>query len=90
MPLPEEELQKGNVKEVGVLEDFHTRIFPVLGEEIVRTLRFGPFLTRYTKSVVIDIWLARCDICSLRARGETDCQPVTCQAPQKAVRKDES
>ena len=35
LPLPEEEFQKGDVKEPGVLEDFHARIFPVLGEEIV-------------------------------------------------------
>ena len=32
LPLPEEEFQKGNVKELGVLEDFRVRILPVLGE----------------------------------------------------------
>ena len=32
LPLPEDEFQKGNVKELGVLEDFRVRILPVLGE----------------------------------------------------------
>ena len=31
LPLPEEEFQKGNVKELGVLDDFRVRILPVLG-----------------------------------------------------------
>jgi len=31
LPLPEEEFQKGDVKELGVLEDFRVRILPVLG-----------------------------------------------------------
>ncbi|KIJ16407.1 hypothetical protein PAXINDRAFT_168540 [Paxillus involutus ATCC 200175] len=31
LPLPEEELQKGDVKELGVLNDFRVRILPVLG-----------------------------------------------------------
>ena len=34
LPLPEEEFQKGDVKELGVLEDFRVRILPVLGEYI--------------------------------------------------------
>jgi len=33
LPLSEEEYKKGNVKELGVLEDFRVRILPVLGEE---------------------------------------------------------
>jgi len=32
LPLPEEEFRKGDVKELGVLEDFRVRILPVLGE----------------------------------------------------------
>lgn len=32
LPLPEEEFQKGDVKELGVLEDFRVRILPVLGK----------------------------------------------------------
>lgn len=32
LPLPEEEFQKGNVKELGVFDDFRVRILPVLGE----------------------------------------------------------
>ena len=35
LPLPEGEFQKGNVKELGVLEDFRVRILPVLGEDSV-------------------------------------------------------
>ncbi|KAH9885286.1 hypothetical protein C8Q73DRAFT_718286 [Cubamyces lactineus] len=31
LPLPEEEFQKGNVKELGVFDDFRVRILPVLG-----------------------------------------------------------
>lgn len=32
LPLPEEEFQKGDVKELGVFDDFRVRILPVLGE----------------------------------------------------------
>jgi len=38
LPLSEEEFQKGNVKELGVLEDFRVRILPVLGEETSTSL----------------------------------------------------
>jgi hypothetical protein len=38
LPLPEEEFQKGDVKELGVLEDFRVRILPVLGEETLESL----------------------------------------------------
>ena len=31
LPLPEEEFQKGNVKELGVFDDFRVRTLPVLG-----------------------------------------------------------
>jgi tRNA A37 threonylcarbamoyladenosine dehydratase len=31
LPLPEEEFQKGDVKELGVFDDFRVRILPVLG-----------------------------------------------------------
>jgi tRNA A37 threonylcarbamoyladenosine dehydratase len=31
LPLPEEEFQKGNVKELGVFDDFRVRILPVFG-----------------------------------------------------------
>ena len=40
LPLPEGEFQKGNVKELGVLEDFRVRILPVLGEEIWKAFSF--------------------------------------------------
>ena len=62
---PEEEFQTGNVKELGVLEDFRVTVLSVLGEEVVRVLHFGPFLTHCTRSVVIDVWLARRNIRSL-------------------------
>ena len=91
LPLPEEEFQKGNVKELGVLEDFRVRILPVLGEDSVRIVLLDSLLTpRPTRLIAIDIWLTCCDICSLRARGETDCQSAARQEPQKAVREDES
>lgn len=32
LPLPEEEFQKGDVKELGVFDDFRVRILPVLGK----------------------------------------------------------
>jgi hypothetical protein len=32
LPLPEEEFQKGPVKELGVFDDFRVRILPVLGK----------------------------------------------------------
>lgn len=32
LPLPEEEFQKGDVKELGVFDDFRVRILPVLGQ----------------------------------------------------------
>lgn len=31
LPLPEEEFEKGDVKELGVLDNFRVRILPVLG-----------------------------------------------------------
>ena len=31
LPLPEEEFQKGSVKELGILDDFRVRVLPVLG-----------------------------------------------------------
>jgi tRNA threonylcarbamoyladenosine dehydratase len=31
LPLPEDEFQKGNVKELGAFDDFRVRILPVLG-----------------------------------------------------------
>ena len=37
LPLPEEEFHKGNVKELGVFDDFRVRILPVLGESRART-----------------------------------------------------
>ena len=40
LPLPEGEFRKGNVKELGVLEDFRVRILPVLGEEIPKISSF--------------------------------------------------
>ena len=40
LPLPEEEFRKGDVKELGVLEDFRVRILPVLGEEISKFFSF--------------------------------------------------
>jgi len=43
LPLPEEEFQKGNVKELGVLEDFRVRILPVLGKGRSSNISFEPF-----------------------------------------------
>jgi tRNA threonylcarbamoyladenosine dehydratase len=34
LPLPEEEFAKGNVKELGVFDDFRVRILPVLGQSL--------------------------------------------------------
>lgn len=35
LPLPDEEFQKGDVKELGVLDDFRVRILPVLGIQFI-------------------------------------------------------
>jgi hypothetical protein len=35
LPLPEEEFQKGDVKELGVFDDFRVRILPVLGPLLI-------------------------------------------------------
>ena len=72
LPLPDEEFQKGNVKELGVLEDFRVRILPVLGKIMLGNPRpdFSPLVT--PRLVTIDIWPTRRDIRSLRARGKTD------------------
>lgn len=79
LPLPEEEFQKGNVKELGVLEDFRVRILPVLGDEIRwrSTFRAYSRFHHHTRLVAVDIRSTRCDIRSLRARRKTDFQPVT-------------
>jgi hypothetical protein len=92
LPLPEEEFQKGDVKELGVLEDFRVRILPVLGRAMSANLSHSGFFLRLcpARLIAIDIWSTRCDIRSLRARRETDFQSVTRQEPQEAVRKDES
>jgi tRNA A37 threonylcarbamoyladenosine dehydratase len=37
LPLPEEEFQKGDVKELGVFDDFRVRILPVLGMSSLQT-----------------------------------------------------
>lgn len=39
LPLPEEEFQKGPVKELGVFDDFRVRILPVLGKFISFSVR---------------------------------------------------
>jgi tRNA A37 threonylcarbamoyladenosine dehydratase len=38
LPLPEEEFEKGPVKELGVFDDFRVRILPVLGQSTHLTL----------------------------------------------------
>jgi tRNA A37 threonylcarbamoyladenosine dehydratase len=35
LPLAEEEFQKGDVKELGVFDDFRVRILPVLGPSLI-------------------------------------------------------
>lgn len=55
LPLPEEEFQKGSVKELGVLEDFRVRILPVLGRVNV-LFRF--FLDALLHQVPCHLYLA--------------------------------
>lgn len=35
LPLPEEEFSKGDVKELGVFDDFRVRVLPVLGQSLI-------------------------------------------------------
>lgn len=40
LPLPEEEFRKGDVNQLGVLENFRVRILPVLGREMLANFSF--------------------------------------------------
>lgn len=66
LPLPEEEFQKGDVKELGVFDDFRVRILPVLGT-------FLPFFpldvvpNRAYRPPAISVWLVHSHLCDLRA-----------------------
>lgn len=42
LPLPEEEFEKGNVKELGVFDDFRVRILPVLGKFLLPRIKPYP------------------------------------------------
>ena len=63
LPLPEGEFQKGNVKELGVLEDFRVRILPVLGGRPRISTHCSSFLPTHSSRQ------ARChqySVCTLR------------------------
>lgn len=63
LPLPEEEFQKGPVKELGVFDDFRVRILPVLGDERVCFLA-SVHLSAF-RSPTSYLWTSHCDIYSL-------------------------
>ena len=88
LPLPEEEFQKGNVKELGAFDDFRVRILPVLGAPISILLftrvRFDQFPAN--RAITGDLWSQHCDLYPLRARGQADLEPPPRQGPQEVQR----
>lgn len=69
LPLPEEEFQKGPVKELGVFDDFRVRILPVLGDSLFSfpSLSFltRPYVWCCARSSSRYLWFERGDIYSL-------------------------
>ena len=69
LPLPEEEFQKGDVKELGVFDDFRVRILPVLGMfsniSLLNSLRRT---VNFYRSFAIDIWPTYSHVYTLRTR----------------------
>lgn len=67
LPLPEEEFQKGDVKELGVFDDFRVRILPVLGMSAFSTYSLMRTVNFY-RSFAIDIWPTYSHVYTLRTR----------------------
>lgn len=67
LPLPEEEFQKGDVKELGVFDDFRVRILPVLGMSVFSTHSLMRTVHFY-RSFAFDIWPTYSHVYTLRTR----------------------
>ena len=86
LPLPDEEFQKGNVKELGVFDDFRVRILPVLGTPCP-TLSLGCKAHNLThhhphyRTAPSHLRTEHRDVHSVRARRKADQQPAPHQGP---------
>ena len=59
LPLPEEEFKKGNVKELGVFDDFRVRILPVLGASLLDfSIAPTPLYVCFNGGVISTGWVA--------------------------------
>lgn len=83
LPLPEEEFQKGNVKELGVFDDFRVRILPVLGEPLSIHSRTPVLISLINRPAAGDLRPQHRNVHSLRARGQADLEPPPRQGPQE-------
>ena len=87
LPLPEEEFQKGDVKELGVFDDFRVRILPVLGACLLCEFSSRQAAPDYARRpTAISIWLVYSHLCDLRNGKEAHFKPSTYQKSQKTVR----
>lgn len=70
LPLPEEEFQKGDVKELGVFDDFRVRILPVLGmfSNISLLNSLVDANRNFYRSFAFDIWPTYSHVYTLRTR----------------------
>ena len=77
LPLPEKEFQNGNVKELGVLEDFRVRILPVLGMEQIDHFRsFLTFLKPGSLPSIFGLHAATYVLCELAGKPISNPLPV--------------
>ena len=77
LPLPDEEFQKGDVKELGVFDDFRVRILPVLGE--FRKLQRCSFISNpFTGPLpsIFGLHIATYIICELAGKPISNPLPV--------------
>ena len=84
LPLPEDEFQKGDVKELGVFDDFRVRILPVLGM-LYFFFPFDAVHNHARRPFAISVWFVHNDLCDLRTGAEAHFKPSTHQESQKAV-----
>lgn len=78
LPLPEEEFRKGEVKELGVFDDFRVRILPVLGAcPFYVHLPFSAIPHHARRPLAISVWLVYSHLCDLRDGKEAHPKPFT-------------
>ena len=78
LPLPEEEFQKGDVKELGVFDDFRVRILPVLGRQIVSHTSSSLNRSRYTGPLpaIFGLHIATYILCELAEKPISNPLPI--------------